>query len=399
MKKIYLVDGLRTAFGRFGGKLKSTPSADLSAFVINELLKKLNLKGEELDEFNLGMCVPSETGIVGAVPARQVILKAGLPQSLVSMTLDRACCSSLTAVQLAWRAIMLDEADIILAGGVDNLSRTPITIPELRWGSKIGDVKLRDHLYQLGYEGVNPVTIDAGNVALEEGISREMQDEWAYNTQMKYQKAKEAGVFKDEIIPYPIKQRRGDPIMFEEDEFPKPTTTLEGLAKLPTVYGSPTVTAGNAPGLDTGAVALIIASEDAVKKHNWQPLAEIMSVTSVALPANDLARAPAPAIKKAIDKAGVGIDSLDLIEINEAFAAMPLVATKILSEGNEERLKRLREITNVNGGAIAIGHPVGASGARILLTLAKELKRRGGGKGVASICGGLAQGDAAVINI
>ncbi|GAB4306802.1 MAG: acetyl-CoA C-acetyltransferase [Myxococcota bacterium] len=397
MQRVFLVDGRRTPFGKFGGSLRDIRTLDLGAHIVRELVKITGVKPEWIDELFLGTCVPAEVGMVAPVVARQVALKAGLLETMPSLTIDRACCSSLTAVQLAWRTIRCGEAELVMTVGTENLSRVPMAIPQLRWGSRLGHVVIQDSIFELGYEGANPVAVDAGEVAIEEGITREMQDEWAYGSQVKYQAAKKAGKFKEEIVPYPIPQPKGEPKIFEEDEFPKPDTTLEKLAKLKPVYGSPTVTAGNAPGLDTGGVANLIASEKAVEKYGLKPIAEILSVASAVMPPRNLARVPAPAIEFALRKAEKSLEELDLIEINEAFAAMPLVSTKLLAKGNEKTLRRLREITNVNGGAIAIGHPVGASGGRILLTLAKELKRRGGGLGVCSICGGLAQGDAALI--
>jgi len=243
------------------------------------------------------------------------------------------------------------------------------------------------------------LAVDAGEVALQNGITREMQDEWALGSQQKYQAALAQGKFADELMSVEIPQKKGPAIVLEKDENPKPNTTLEALARLKTVYGSPTVTAGNAPGLDAGASAIIVMKRARAEELGLKPLATILSVTSVALEPEKIAEAPAPAIKKALQKAGVSLEGIGLIEINEAFAAMPLVATRILSEGDEAKWQELLSKTNVNGGAVAIGHPVGASGARILMALMYELRRRGGGLGVCAICGGLAQGDAAVIKV
>ncbi|MCB2141263.1 thiolase family protein, partial [bacterium] len=234
-------------------------------------------------------------------------------------------------------------------------------------------------------------------VALEHDISREEQDKWAYNSQMRYQQAKTKNVFKDEILPIEVDQSIGKKILFDEDEFPRANTKLEKLATLKTVYGSPTVTAGNAPGLDTGASAILLMQRKKANELGLEVLGKIVSIASVALETRLLAEAPAPAIEKALKKADLTIGDIDRIEINEAFAAMPLVATKMLGKGNVAKTEQLREITNVNGGAVAIGHPVGASGARILMTLLYELRRSNKRYGVASICGGLAQGDAVVV--
>jgi acetyl-CoA C-acetyltransferase len=260
---------------------------------------------------------------------------------------------------------------------------------------------LWDGLYGLGYKGFNPVSVDAGEVALEYGITREDQDRWAYQSQMRYAKAFSEGKFKvgEELMAVEIPQKKGSLLIFDKDEFPKPDTTLEKLSKLPLVYGSPTVTAGNAPGLDTGASAVLIMSEKNANEKGLKPLAKILSMVATATTPRLIAAIPGFTIQKALEKARIGLDQIDLIEINEAFAAMPLVSAKILAEGDSEKMRSLLEKTNVNGGAIAIGHPVGASGARILMTLIYELRRRGGGIGVASICGGLAQGDGAVVQV
>jgi acetyl-CoA C-acetyltransferase len=243
--------------------------------------------------------------------------------------------------------------------------------------------------------------VDAGEVALEYGITREDQDRWAYESQMKYAGAFSEGKFKvdEELMRVEIPQKKGPPILFERDEFPKPDTTLEKLSKLPLVYGSPTVTAGNAPGLDTGASAILMMSQRKAREKGLKPLAKILSMVATATTPRLIAAIPGFTIQRALEKAQTSLDQIDLIEVNEAFAAMPLVSAKILADGDAKKMKVLLEKMNVNGGAIAIGHPVGASGARILMTLIYELRRRGGGKGVASICGGLAQGDGVVVEV
>jgi len=243
--------------------------------------------------------------------------------------------------------------------------------------------------------------VNAGKTAVEYGIGREEQDEWAYRSQMKYQEAKKVGKFKigEELVPIEVPQKKGPPLIFSEDAFPKPDTTLEKLAKLKTIYESPTVTPGNAPGLDTGASALLIVSGEKSKELGLKPLARIVATASVCTDPTMIAVNPGYAIKKVLSRAGMNVDQVDLFEINEAFAAVPLVSSKILGDGDDTRTRKIRERLNVNGGAIAIGHPVGASGARLIITLMYELRRRGGGYGAASICGGLSQGDAVLIKV
>jgi acetyl-CoA C-acetyltransferase len=399
---VVVVSAVRTAFGKFGGTLKDIPSIDLGAMVIREALQRANVKGEEVEETYYGVAVPGEVGLETDVPARQATLKAGLPGDSVSLTLDRACCSSMAAVRLGYRAIKAGEIEIALGVGAENMSRTPLVLPPyVRWGSRLGSIELWDGLFGLGYKGFNPVSVDTGEVALEYGISREDQDRWAYESQMKYAKAFKEGKFVigEELMRVEIPQGKRPPIILEQDEFPRPDTTLEKLSKLPLIYGSPTVTAGNAPGLDTGASAILIMSEKKAKEKGLKLLARIVSMIATATTPRLIAAIPGFTIQKVLEKAGMSLDQIDLIEVNEAFAAMPLVSAKILSNGDPEKMKSILEKTNVNGGAIAIGHPVGASGARILLTMIYELRRRGGGTGVASICGGLAQGEGTIVQV
>lgn len=399
---VVVVSAVRTPFGKFGGTLKDIPSIDLGAMVIREVLQRVNVKGEEVEETYYGVAVPGEVGLETDVPARQATLKAGMPGDSVSITLDRACCSSMAAVRLGYRAIKSGEIEVALGVGAENMSRTPLVVPpSVRWGSRLGHIEVWDGLFGLGYKGFNPVSVDTGEVALEYGVTREDQDRWAYESQMKYAKAFKEGKFKigEELMRVEIPQGKRPPIVFEQDEFPKPDTTLEKLAKLPTVYGSPTVTAGNAPGLDTGASAILIMSEKKAKEKGLKPLAKIVSMIATATTPRLIAAIPGFTIQQVLEKTGIGLGQIDLIEVNEAFAAMPLVSAKILSNSDPEKMRSILEKTNVNGGAIAIGHPVGASGARILMTMIYELRRRGGGIGVASICGGLAQGEGAMIQV
>jgi acetyl-CoA C-acetyltransferase len=399
---VVVVSAVRTPFGKFGGTLKDIPSIDLGAMVIREVLQRVNVKGEEVEETYYGVAVPGEVGLETDVPARQATIKAGMPGDSVSITLDRACCSSMAAVRLGYRAIKAGEIDVALGVGSENMSRAPLIVPpHVRWGSRLGNIELWDGLFGLGYKGFNPVSVDTGEVALEYGVTREDQDRWAFGSQMKHAQALKEGKFKigEELMRVEIPQGKRPPIVLEQDEFPKPDTTVEKLAKLPLVYGSPTVTAGNAPGLDTGASAILIMSEKKAREKGLKPLAKIVSMIATATTPRLIAAIPGFTIQKVLEQSRIGIDQIDLIEVNEAFAAMPLVSAKILANGDPEKMKSILEKTNVNGGAIAIGHPVGASGARILLTMIYELRRRGGGIGVASICGGLAQGEGAIIQV
>jgi acetyl-CoA C-acetyltransferase len=396
---VVIVSGLRTPFSKFGSVLREVHSSELGAKVIKESLNRVGMKGSDIDELYYGMCIQSEAALLYNVLGRQALLKAGLPNDLVSLTVDRACCSSLVCIQLGYRSILLGEAQTCMAVGAENMSNTPVVVNGHRWGLGLTPLTMVDHLNPIMYVGYNSLAKDAGEGAASYGIGREMLDQWALGSQQKYQAAEKAGKFKDELVPVEVPQKRGPPIIFSKDDFPKPDTTLEGLAKLKPIYGSPSVTAGNSPGLDAGASAVIIMKRSKAEEMGIKPLATILSACSVAREPAKLSAVPGIAIQKALTKAKVSLDEISVIEVNEAFAAMPLVSTKILADGNEAKWQELMKKTNPNGGAIAIGHPVGASGARILMTMMYELRRRGGGLGACGICGGLAQGDAAVIRV
>jgi len=396
---VVIFSGVRTPFSRFGSALRDIHSMDLGIVAIKACLERSGLRGSDLDELYYGMCIQSEAALNYNVIGRQALLKAGLPEDLLSLTVDRACCSSLVCVQLGSKSIRLGEAEICMAAGAENMSNTPVVLNGHRWGRGLTPVTMVDHLNPIQYNGFGILAKDAGEVALEHDITREMQDQWALNSQQKYQAAKKAGKFTDEVVPVEIPQTKGPAKMFTEDDFPRADSTMEGLAKLKPVYGSPTVTAGNAPGLDAGASAVIIMKRSRADEMGVKPLATILSMASMAREPRRMAEVPGYAIGLALSRAGLTMDSVDVFEINEAFAAMPLVSTKIMANGNKNNWTKIMDKTNPNGGAIAMGHPVGASGARILLTMMYELKRRGGGIGACGICGGLAQGDAAVIRV
>lgn len=401
-KNVVIVSSARTPFDKFGGAMRSISSIELSRIVLENVVDRINLPKKEVEEVILGTCMHAEVAQWQNVPARQAVLKAGFPPETLSSTVDRACCSSMYCIELAYQAIKSGERDAVIAAGVDNMSNIPLLVPpEVRWGKRLGEVVMDDQLFPLGYSrtGWNPVAVDAGNVALEYGISREMQDEWALRSQQRFIAAQAAGKFADEIVPITIPGKKGEVTVIDKDTSPRPDTTLEGLAKLKTVYGSPTITGGNAPGMNTGASAVLLMSEEKALALGLEPLAYIRSVACIADEAEYIPRVPAGAIKKALSKTDIKLEDIKRIEINEAFAAMPLVSIKILGDGDEEKIAKLKEITNVNGGAIACGHPVGATAARLIMTLMNELRREGGGYGAASICGGLAQGDCVIIEV
>lgn len=399
---IVIVSAVRTPFSRFDTAMMDIPSIDLGVMVMKEVIQRVGVKPSEVDDIYYGSCIPAEVALETDVPARQATLLAGFPEENISVSLDRACCSSLTALRLGAMSIRAGEAKIAMAVGSENMPRTPHLAPGLRKGIRLGHIKLIDCLFELGYaaKGFNPVARDAGEVAVEYGVTREMQDEWALGSQEKYAKAFAEGKFKvgEELMPVVIPQKKGDPIVIEKDESPR-KTSMEALARLKTVYGSPTVTAGNAPPISAGASAILFMTREKAEERGLKPLATIVATVASATAPRGIATIPAYTIEKVLSRAGMTVDQMDMIEINEAFAAMPLVSTKILARGDEKKWKELKAKTNVNGGAIAIGHPVGASAARITMTMAYELRRRGGGHGVAAICGGLAQGEAVVVKV
>lgn len=392
---IVIAGAARTPFGAFGGALKDVSLPDLGAFAIRHALQRAQIAPEDVDEVVMGVNLPGSDRSV----ARQAQLKAGIPEERVSYTVDRACCSSLAAITLASRGLRLGDTRVAVAGGTENMSRVPYFVHDARWGKRIGDITLKDQLViSCPHTGV-PRAVQAGVEAEEFGVSRQEQDEWALRSHQRYFAAAEAGYFADEVAPIDMPQAKGPAMVMERDESPRADSSLEKLARLPTVYGSPTVTAGNAPGLNTGATAMVLLSRAEAERRGCEPLATILSWSMVSGHPQKLASIPAIAAQKALEAAGLSIDDIDLIEINEAFAAMPLVSTLVLADGDPKRAACLRERTNVNGGAIAIGHPTGASAARLVMTLAFELLRRGGGYGVATLCGGIGEGESVVIQV
>lgn len=400
-REVVVVSAVRTPFGKFGGSLKDFDCYDLGAIVMKEVLQRIDAPGHLVEEIYWGagdtaVCKDVYTPVV----ARQSLLKAGLPPETNSCTLDKACVSGMSAVQLGFRAIRSGEIEVAMGGGVTTFSQEPLILRNLRWGGfRMGEVPLEDPLFRLGYKDYNPVAVDAGEVAVEHGVTREEQDEWTLRSHEYYGSAFARQHFSQEIIPLEITTKGAPSRLLVQDEQYRPDITLEKLAKLPTIYGSPTVTAGNAPGLNDGAAAILIMSKERAEALELTPLATIVSMVSVGTTPRLIAEVPAYAIQKALAQSGLKLEEMNLLEINEAFAAVPLVSSKILGSGDPGRVTSLRNKLNINGGAVAIGHANTASGARILMTLIYELRRRGGGYGVAAICGGLAQGDAVIVKV
>ena len=391
MKEVYLVSMARTTVGSFGGTLKSTPAVELGALVIKEALKRGGVEASQVNELFFGNVL--QAGL-GQNPARQAALKAGLPIETPATTLNKVCGSGLHSVSIAYRTIMAGEAECVVAGGMESMSMAPYAINSARWGARMNNTSMTDVMVNDGlWDAFNNchMGITAENVAEKYGITREMQDELALRSQTRAAAAIAEGKFKDEIVPVVIPQKKGDPIVFDTDEYVKPGTTMEKLAKLKPAFkrDGGTVTAGNASGINDGAAAIVVASGEFVKAHGLKPMAKIVATGSVGVDPALMGTGPIPSVRQALKKAGLETKDIDLFELNEAFAAQ---AAAVNAE-----LGLTPDNVNVNGGAIAIGHPIGASGARILVTLCYEMARRGAKYGVASLCIGGGMGEALVV--
>jgi acetyl-CoA C-acetyltransferase len=387
---IVIVAAARTAVGKFGGTLAKTPAPELGAAVIQALLERAKLSGEQINEVILGQVL---TAASGQNPARQSVVKSGLPQGVPALTINAVCGSGLKAVMLAAQAIRDGDSEIVIAGGQESMSLSPHALPSSRDGTRMGDWKLVDTMIVDGlFDVYNKyhMGITAENVAKKYDITREKQDALALASQQKAAAAQEAGKFKDEIVPFSIAQKKGDPIVFASDEFINRKTSAEGLAGLrPAFDKAGSVTAGNASGLNDGAAAVVVMSAKKAQQLGLTPLARIASYATVALDPSIMGMGPVPASQKALQRAGWKPQDLDLLEINEAFAAQ---ACAVNNEMGWDVSK-----VNVNGGAIAIGHPIGASGCRILVTLLHEMQRRNAKKGIASLCIGGGMGVALTV--
>jgi len=400
---VVIVSALRTPFGKYGGSLKDMDYFDLGAIPMREVLKRVNVAPNTVAEVFWGVGDTSACkDVYTPVAARQTLIKAGLPHETASISFDMACVSAMHAVKLAAMTMKAGEIDCAIAGGATSFSREPLIVRNLRFnGFRLGDVKMEDPLLGLGYKDFNPVSVDSDIIALEHGVSRAEQDEWACRSHANYGKAWNAGKFKEEIFPISIPQEKAEPKILDIDEQYRPTTTLEGLTKLKCVYNTQTITAGNAPGLNDGATAILLMTRQKATEMGLKPLATIVTSVHYAMNASRMPEAPGYGMQLALKKAGLTLDDMTVMEINEAFACVPLVSLRILAGGDNEKkkLRELEEKTNVNGSAIAIGHPNTASGARIVMTLMYELRRRGGGYAIGSLCGGLAQSETCIIKV
>ncbi|KAB2345986.1 acetyl-CoA C-acetyltransferase [Actinomadura rudentiformis] len=387
-----IVAGARTPIGRLLGSLKDFSAADLGAHAIRNALERAGITGDQVQYVIMGQVLQAGAG---QIPSRQAAVKAGIPMSVPSITVNKVCLSGLDAIALADQLIRAGEFDIVVAGGMESMTQAPHLLPKSRGGYKYGSIEVLDHMAHDAltdaFDGVSMGESTEGHNA-KLGISREDQDEFSARSHQRAAEAIKNGVFEDEIAPVEIPQRKGDPIVFADDEGVRGDTTAESLARLrPAFSKDGTITAGSSSQISDGAAAVVVMSKSKAEELGLTWLAEIGAHGNVAGPDNSLQSQPSNAIKHALGKAGLSVADLDLIEINEAFASVGLQSMKDLGVGPDK--------VNVNGGAIALGHPVGMSGARIVLHLAYELKRRGGGLGVAGLCGGGGQGDALILRV
>ncbi|WHY66994.1 acetyl-CoA C-acetyltransferase [Neobacillus sp. SuZ13] len=392
MGRTVILSGVRTPFGKLGGGLSSFTASQLGGIAVKEALVRAGVKPEEVEEVILGTVLQ---GGQGQIPSRQAAQHAGLPWEVKTETINKVCASGMRSVTLADQIIRAGDEEVIVAGGMESMSNAPYVLPKARWGFRMGDAQVKDLMIHDGltcsFTGVHMGTY--GNEAAKDmEISREAQDEWALRSHVRAIAAIESGKLAEEIVTVEVPQRKGAPVVVATDEAPRKDTSLERLAKLAPVFNSTgTITAGNAPGVNDGAAALVLMSEERAAREGRVAEAVIVGHAAIAVEAKDFPKTPGLVINELLRKTGKTVDEVDLFEINEAFAAVALVSGKIAGLDPEK--------INVNGGAVAYGHPIGASGARIILTLMHELKRRGGGIGIAAICSGGGQGDAVMIEV
>src|SRR5437588_8629711 len=391
VEDVVLVAAARTPFGKLGGGLSALAAPDLGAVVIKEVLDRGHIDGGEVDQVIMGTVL---TAGMGQIPARQAAIKAGLPTSVPALSVNKVCASSLKAVNLAALLIRNGDAAVVVAGGMESMSQAPYLLEKARFGYRLGDGALVDSMVHDGLtdpaNGCH-MAVEGSNVASEFEVSRQRQDEYAYSSQQRYAAALHAGRLAQELVPVMVANPKGTAVV-SVDEQPRPETTIEGLARLtPLFQPDGTVTAGNAPGVNDGAAAVLLMSADEAERRGLTPLATWIAYGESAADTPYLATVPASAIQAALKRRGLRLDDMNLFEINEAFAAVACTSMDLLGI-DEARV-------NVDGGALAVGHPIGASGARILMHLVFELRRRGGGYGAAGICSGMAQGEATIVQV
>jgi acetyl-CoA C-acetyltransferase len=385
-----IVAGARTPFGKFGGAFKDVPAKSLGAYAIRAALSRSGVAGSDVDYVIMGQVLQAGAG---QITARQAAIEAGVPQEVPAITINKVCLSGLNAIALADQLIRAGEVEVVVAGGMESMSQAPYLVPQARFGARMGDARMVDSMVHDGlWSTFTEQHMGEGSdeVNRELEIGREEQDEWAARSHQRAGRAWDSGAMADEVVTVALRQKRGEPVSVARDEGIRPGTTVEALGKLPAAFGKEgTITAGNASQISDGAAAVVVMSADRARQRGIEPLAEIVAHGMSADRFSWLHTVPALALSNALKKAGLDASDLDLVEINEAFAAVALNASRML-ELDQERV-------NVNGGAVALGHPIGASGARLVLTVALELKRRGLRTGAAALCGGGGQGDALIV--
>jgi len=389
MSDVVIASAVRTAVGTFGGALRDIPAVELGKIAVQEALKRAKIKPEQVEEVILGNVL---TAGQGQNPARQVLIRSGIPKEVPATTINKVCASGLKSVMMAAQVIKAGDADIVMAGGIESMSMAPFLLSGARWGYRMNDGALIDGMIHDGLLDIfnrYHMGITAENVAEKFGVSRQEQDALAFRSQQNAGRAIKEGRFKDEIVPVMIPQKKGDPVAFQVDEHPRPTTTMEALAGLrPAFKKDGTVTAGNASGINDGGAAVVVMSAEKAKALGVDPLAKIKAYATAGVAPDIMGTGPVPSSQRALAKAGLTVKDLDLIEANEAFAAQAVYVNKTMGWDIEK--------VNVNGGAVALGHPIGASGARILVTLLYEMKKRKARYGLATLCVGGGMGGALI---
>ncbi len=392
MTNSVIVAGARTPFGKLGGALSTLSAAQLGGRAIAGALQQSNIEPEMVDEVIMGTVLQ---GGQGQLPSRQAAREAGIPWAVKTETVNKVCASGMRSVTLADQLIRLGEEEVIIAGGMESMSNAPYFLPNARNGYRMGDQQVKDMMIHDGltcsFAGVHMGSY-GNKTAAELGITREEQDAWALRSQQRAVKAIDEGILAEEIVPVEVPLRKGEPVVVEQDEAPRKGTTLETLASLrPAFDKDGTITAGNAPGVNDGACAMLLMSEQRAATEGLEPIAYVLGHEEVAVEAENFPQTPGLVINALLQKTGKSLEDIDLFEVNEAFAAVSLASSAIANLDLEK--------VNINGGAVALGHPIGASGARIILTLIHALKRQGGGLGIAAICSGGGQGDAVLLEV
>jgi acetyl-CoA C-acetyltransferase len=396
MAPTVIASAARTAIGKFNGQVSHLPAVEFGSTAIKAALERAGISGDQVDYVIMGQVLQAGTG---QITARQAAVKAGIPTSVPAITINKVCLSGLNAIAIADQMIRAGEASVVVAGGMESMDQAPYLLPKARQGYRMGDGKLVDSMIYDGlWDAFNHKHMgdQSDDVNTEFKILREDQDKWAARSHVRAAKAIKEGRFKDEIVPLEVPQRKGDPVVFDTDEGVRPDTTVQTLARLkPAFQAEGTITAGNASQVSSGGAAVVVMSAERAQELGVTPMAEILAHGMSAEEPPYLHTVPALAVQSALKKAGLSPNDINLIEINEAFASVALHAVGMLFNGSKEA----EEKVNVNGGAVALGHPIGCTGARLTVTLLHELKRRGGGIGAAALCGGGGQGDAIIFRV